>query len=96
MAIIVNKIPYCVKAKMEAQELGKKMKLSKEIIDEVAKKACIIIEKIPNANPHEVTRAVYHVVLYKLGISTSYRRRILINPESSWLYLVPVVEEILY
>ncbi len=89
--VVMDTSLLCEIAYKEAKELGKLLRVDADLIDEVGRKSCEILQKYSETDPRDIVRAIYHILLKRNSQLTMRRRTILSNPSLSWLELVPIV-----
>ena len=89
--VVIDTSLLCEIAYKEARELGELLGVDTNLINEVGRKSCEILEKYSEIDPRDIVRAIYHILLKKNSQLTMRRRTILSNPSLSWLELVPIV-----
>ena len=89
--VVIDTSLLCEIAYKEARDLGELLGVDTNLIDEVGRKSCEILEKYSEIDPRDIVRAIYHILLKKNSQLTMRRRTILSNPSLSWLELVPIV-----
>ena len=89
--VVIDTSLLCEIAYKEARDLGELLGVDTNLINEVGRKSCEILEKYSEIDPRDIVRAIYHILLKKNLQLTMRRRTILSNPSLSWLELVPIV-----
>jgi len=89
--VVIDTSLLCEIAYKEARDLGELLGVDINLINEVGRKSCEILEKYSEIDPRDIVRAIYHILLKKNSQLTMRRRTILSNPSLSWLELVPIV-----
>jgi len=89
--VVIDTSLLCEIAYKEARDLGELLGVNTNLINEVGRKSCEILEKYSEIDPRDIVRAIYHILLKKNSQLTMRRRTILSNPSLSWLELVPIV-----
>lgn len=87
----IDTLLLCEIAYKEAKILGELLGVNTDLIDEVGRKSCEILEKYCEMDPRDIVRAIYHILLERRSQLTMKRRIILSNPSLSWLELVQLV-----
>lgn len=89
--MVIDTSILCEIAYKEAKDLGELLGIDKDLVEEVGRKSCEILEKYSEIDPRDVVRAIYHIVLKRNSLLNMKRRTILSNTSLSWLELVPIV-----
>ncbi len=90
---IIDTSILCRIAYREATRLGELLGVDSDVVEEVYSRACSFIEEHIEADPRDVVKAFYHVVLEERSMLNTRRRSILSNPSLSWLSLLPLVKK---